>query len=196
MHIAWNDLQVRFEEINHKLLNPSLDIKQRQELQKEHAHLNTLLKMHEAIMGLETSLAEVKKQAETNQDSELAELYAEELATLEKQLEKQKKQLDDVLFPPDPLDDRSVFLEIRAGTGGQEAALFAADLVKMYTNYALSKGWHVSLVDCSETDLKGVREAILHVEGWAPSGGGPFSWFNYQFLFASLTSGICDAIRA
>ena len=165
MHIAWNDLQTRFEEINQKLLSPSLDIKQRQELQREHAHLSTILKMHDTIVGLEGSIADLKKQLETNKDAELAELYADEIATLEKQLQEQKKQLDDVLFPPDPLDDRSVFLEIRAGTGGQEAALFAADLVKMYTNYALSKGWHVSLVDCSETDLKGVREAILHIEG-------------------------------
>ncbi len=69
------------------------------------------------------------------------------------------------LFPPDERDDRSVFLEIRAGAGGQEAALFAADLMRMYMMYALEKGWKTSVVSESSTDLGGYREVVLHIEG-------------------------------
>ncbi len=69
------------------------------------------------------------------------------------------------MFPADPLDNRSAFLEIRAGAGGQEASLFAADLLRMYTNYALKQGWKVAVVSTSETDLGGIREVVLHIEG-------------------------------
>ena len=69
------------------------------------------------------------------------------------------------MFPADPLDDRSVYLEIRAGTGGQEAALFAGDLLRMYTNYALKRGWRVSIEDSSSTDLGGYKEVVVHIAG-------------------------------
>jgi peptide chain release factor 1 len=73
--------------------------------------------------------------------------------------------LEEHMFPADPLDDRSVYLEIRAGTGGQEAALFAGDLLRMYTNYALKRGWKASVEDSSSTDLGGYKEVIIHIAG-------------------------------
>ena len=76
-----------------------------------------------------------------------------------------QRELDDILFPADERNDRSVYLEIRAGAGGQEAALFVADLQKMYTNYALKNHWRVSVESVSTTDLGGYREIILHIQG-------------------------------
>lgn len=165
MQINWPELKERSENITQKLLNPSLDVQQRQELQRENAHVSTLLKMNERIEEVQNALTAAQQELAKNQETEMAELYQEEIATLTQELKEKNQELEDTLFPPDPLDDRSVYLEIRAGTGGQEAALFAADLVKMYTNYALSKKWHVEVADCSTTDLGGIREAILHIEG-------------------------------
>jgi peptide chain release factor 1 len=84
---------------------------------------------------------------------------------LQRQLSNLEKELEDVLFPPDELDRSSTFIEIRAGAGGQEAALFASDLLRMYTNYALKRGWSPNVVSSSETDLKGFKEVVLHVKG-------------------------------
>jgi len=165
MQINWQELKTRYEEINQKLLTPSLDNQQRQELQREHTHLSTLLKIYNRIEELEKLLISSQEELAKNQGTEMADLYQEEITEAQQELHQKNQELEDILFPPDPLDNRSVFLEIRAGTGGQEAALFAADLVKMYTNYALSKRWHVELADCSTTDLGGIREAILHIEG-------------------------------
>lgn len=165
MQINWSELKARYEEINQKLLSPSLDNQQRQELQREHTHLSMLLKIHNRIEVLEQLLTSSQEELAKNQGTELADLYQEEITETQQELQQKNQELEDILFPPDPLDNRSVFLEIRAGTGGQEAALFAADLVKMYTNYALTKRWHVEVADCSTTDLGGIREAILHIEG-------------------------------
>lgn len=96
---------------------------------------------------------------------ELVLLYRAEKETFEDKLGHQLEELEDAIIPADPHDEQSVFLEIRAGTGGQEAALFAADLATMYSGYALKKGWKVSVVDESRTDLHGVREITLHIQG-------------------------------
>src|SRR5947207_7024971 len=95
----------------------------------------------------------------------MVELFKDELKDLESQRVIKEHILEDLTIPRDEYDDRSVFLEIRAGAGGQEAALFAADLVRMYSNYALKKGWKVAVVDESFTDIGGIREATLHIEG-------------------------------
>ena len=76
-----------------------------------------------------------------------------------------RAELEDLLYPADEKDDASVFLEIRAGAGGQEAALFVADLFKMYSNYALARRWTVSVMDSSSTDIGGYRELVLYIKG-------------------------------
>jgi peptide chain release factor 1 len=164
MIIDWKDLDVRLSAISQQLTEPSLEVKKRKELQQEHSYLKQLLDSHNHMEALKKQLDEIDK-AIAQSDAEMRELYLEEREILNQSLSKAQTELENVLFPPDPLDDRSVFVEVRAGTGGQEAALFAADLLKMYTNYALAKGWQVSLVDSSPTDLGGIREATLHIEG-------------------------------
>lgn len=165
MSIQWDELQHKYDEISEQLINPSLDTQKRQELQKEHSQLTQLLEIHKSITALSKDIADAQEQRAQTTDAQLIELYNEELLDLQKKLDQANQDLEEVLFPPDPLDNRSVFLEVRAGTGGQEAALFAADLLKMYTNYALSKNWEVSLVDSSSTDLGGIRDATLHIQG-------------------------------
>lgn len=165
MEIPWQALKARFEELNNQLLSLSLDYAKRQELQREHSRLSTLLEKHEAIEKLTAEITQAQKEAHTNTDPEMKVLFEDEVQELETKLKSYQVSLDEMLYPANKLDDRSVFLEIRAGTGGQEAALFAADLLKMYTNYALKKGWNVSLADMSETDLHGIREATLHIQG-------------------------------
>ncbi len=167
MELPWQEWQKRCDELSKELTAPLLDSSKRHLLQKEHARLSFLLEKHKGLEKTKNLIAEVQDQLSksSNSDEEMKQLFHEELATLQKKLQQQELELETLLYPPDELDDRSVFLEIRAGTGGQEAALFAADLLKMYTNYALKQKWDVSLADSSQTDLGGIREATLHIEG-------------------------------
>jgi peptide chain release factor 1 len=165
MAIDWSSLQARYDEVSQQLAAPSIDTKTRQTLQREASRLADLLRQHTVIQDLEKKIQQVHKELETLEDASMKELYQEELEDLKAQLNQAHQELENYLYPPDERDDRSVFLEIRAGAGGQEAALFAADLMKMYTNYALGKGWQVSIADIAETDLGGIRDVTLHIEG-------------------------------
>jgi peptide chain release factor 1 len=95
----------------------------------------------------------------------MADLFKQELHDLGLQRLEKERALEDFMIPRDEHDERSVFIEIRAGAGGQEAALFAADLLRMYTNYAIKKGWGTSIVEQSFTDIGGIRDVTLHVVG-------------------------------
>ncbi len=165
MQINWDHIYQRHEELLQLLANPDLDRSKRSSLQKELSHLAQLIAKHKEIVGLEKLMQETKIQGEQTSDEELAQLFQDEFVDLEAQLLTKNQELENLLIPPDEQDERSIFLEIRAGTGGQEAALFAGNLAKMYTNYALHKNWHVSVVDESLTDLGGIRDITLHIQG-------------------------------
>ena len=165
MFNQWDQLRKRHDELTKILINPSLESSKRHALQKELSLLARLLVKQDAIGDLQTSIAEAKGLLATNSDQEMTMLYEEEITDLEHKLAIRQKELHEALFPPYEHDQRSVFLEIRAATGGQEAALFAADLLKMYTNYALSKGWRAVVDSSSTTDLGGFREVVLHITG-------------------------------
>ena len=157
-------IQKRHDELQHLLADQKLDREKRRTYQKELNHLTELLAKGKECQSLEKELAYAKQQAQTS-DQEMAALFEEEVADLQKRLERAQQELDLLLAPASEHDDRSVYLEIRGGTGGQEAALFANDLLKMYTNYALTKGWRVSVESASETDLGGYKEVIVHIKG-------------------------------
>ncbi len=165
MFDQWDDIQKRHDQLMADLTGGSLDNNKRHEIQKELSRLSLLLQRHTKITTLENRVKETQHQAAQEADPELAALFKEELTDLERELAQENSDLEDILFPPNEHDDRSVYLEIRAGAGGKEASLFAADLLKMYTNYALSKGWKVTVEDSSETDLGGLREVVLHIKG-------------------------------
>src|SRR5579872_4687478 len=161
----WQQLQERYDALAQELSSPSIDGSKRHLYQKELSYLTTLLEKRRGVVALASELAEATAQACANQDPELAQLYQEEIADLKSREQQLAAELEDLMYPADERDDRSVYLEIRAGTGGQEAALFAADLLKMYTNYALKKGWKVSVESTSTTDLGGLREVVLFIKG-------------------------------
>jgi len=165
MQINWEHIYQRHEELMHLLANPDIERVQRQSFQKELAHLAQLIAKHKDITMLEKTIADAQEQAAQTEEKELAQLFKEEVVMLKTQLATRQQELGNLLIPPDEHDERSVFLEIRSGAGGQEAALFAADLVKMYTNYALRKNWRISVVDESLTDLGGIRDVTLHIQG-------------------------------
>lgn len=159
----WDDLSRHYESILTQLSESDLDHKVRVDLQKKASLYSTLLSKNKEINDLEVTINDLVLQA--SKDSEMQELYDEEIKEQQKNLETVKKELEDVLYPSDERDNRSVFLEIRAGAGGQEAALFAIDLFKMYSAYAQMQGWTISIVDTSVSDLGGYKELIAFVKG-------------------------------
>jgi peptide chain release factor 1 len=161
----WSELQSRHDQISQELMVPDLPNQKRAELQKELSRLASLLEKKTGITSLEKTISETRALAQENKEPEMAQLYQEELDELAKDLKMAQADLEEILYPPDERDDRSCYIEIRAGAGGSEAALFAADLLRMYTNYSLKHGWRPSMVSSSETDLKGFKEVILHVQG-------------------------------
>ncbi len=161
--IQWDIIEQRFQELNEQITSSSLDNNKRHVVQKELSYVSTLLGKHKQMLKLQHEIEKLQEQQLA--DEAMKELFEEEIASLQRALEEIEKDLDQLMFPSDPLDNRSVFLEIRAGAGGQEASLFAADLLRMYTNYALRKHWKVAVVNTSETDLGGFREIVLHIEG-------------------------------
>ncbi len=158
-------LQKRYDDLTAELAS-TVDNPKRIVLQKELARLLRIIEVQKELVALDTTIVDTKNQLKQSvEDSEMTDLFKLELHDLElKKLEKER-MLEDLMIPSDEHDERSVFIEIRAGAGGQEAALFAADLLRMYTNYALKKGWRATVVDESFTDIGGIRDVTLHVEG-------------------------------
>jgi peptide chain release factor 1 len=112
---------------------------------------------------------------EVEEDDELRQLIKEEIKLLEEKIERLEKELPLLLLPKDPNDEKNVIVEIRAGAGGEEAALFAAELMRMYQRYAERKGWKVEVLDINETGLGGVKEVVLRIEG-----KGAYSRLKYE----------------
>ena len=165
MQTEWNHLEERRAQLETKLTDITISHVERGSLQKELSRLNNILSKYSSIQAIEKAIIEIAKEKLSVTDQEMIALYTQEIEDLNQSLVLTKQELEDVMLPKAPHDDRSIFLEIRAGTGGQEAALFAGDLVKMYTNYALKKGWRTSVADQSLTDLGGIRDIVLHIEG-------------------------------
>jgi peptide chain release factor 1 len=173
--IAWQDIQAQHDALVLQLADPLLDTHKRRTIQKDVSRLASLLAKHRDIAVLEQQIVDMKAQMAEDHDHEMALLFQEELDQLARLWDKEQQVLDDMMFPTDPMDDRSVYLEIRAGTGGQEAALFAGDLLRMYSNYALKRGWRTAIEDSSPTDLGGFKEVIIHI-----AGSGVYGHLKYE----------------
>ena len=154
----------RYNEISKLLSSPDIanDIKKMTELSKEQANLEETVNTAKEYFEVCEAIEENKELLE---DKELGELAKEELKELEpKKLELEEK-IKVLLLPKDPNDNRNIYLEMRAGTGGDEAAIFVGDLFKAYTRYADSKGWKVEIVSASEGTVEGYKELILLIKG-------------------------------
>jgi peptide chain release factor 1 len=157
-------IEQRFEELTHQLSDPGLAASgdRFRKVAKERASLEATVKALEAYRKL---LQEVKDNEALLADPELREMAKEELAQLRPQLDPAEEQLKLQLVPRDPNDEKDVIVEIRAGAGGDEAGLFAAELLRVYLRYAERRGWKTELADSSPSALGGVKEAVVNISG-------------------------------
>jgi peptide chain release factor 1 len=160
-------LERRHEEVSALLGTPEVINKRAEfmKLSREHAELDPLVNAWKAYEKLQKDLAQAKQMAEAEPDRELREMAREELRELEERRAKAEQEIKILLLPKDPNDGKSAILEIRAGTGGDEAALFAGDLYRMYTRYAERQGWKLEVMSMSEGAAGGMKEVIVLVEG-------------------------------
>ena len=156
----------RYDELSAQLSQPDAasDIGRYRALMKEYKELEPLSCQYLALAAAEEALAEAKELLYSH-DAELSAMAAEQKAEAEEEITRLTEEARLMLLPHDPRDDRSVIMELRAGTGGEEAALFAADLYRMYNLYAAARGWQVELMNAGETELGGYREIVFSIEG-------------------------------
>ncbi|MFP6728408.1 MAG: peptide chain release factor 1 [Alphaproteobacteria bacterium] len=135
-------------------------------LSRDYAELTPVAKTAQAVRNLRTEIADLGAMvADTNSDPEMRELATEEMAAAREKLPTLENELQVAILPRDAADDKNAILEVRAGTGGDEAALFAAELLRMYQRYAEINGWKFELMDISESDLGGIRDVVASVSG-------------------------------
>ncbi len=158
----------RISAIETELANPATAANQKkfQALLVEHSGLKQIQVKADAYFKLRRELDESRALLQaTDTDADIRDLAQAEVARVEQEIPAAEKSLMISLLPPDPADSRSTILEIRAGTGGEEAALFAADLFRMYSKYAERRGWKIGVVDASASDIGGYKEIVFSVEG-------------------------------
>jgi peptide chain release factor 1 len=157
----------RFEEVGNLIVQPEVIGKRGEyaRLTKEHANLSELVASWHAYQELRKQLADAKSMVEQEKDAELRDLAKQELAELEQLRETSEQKIKLLLLPKDPNDEKNILLEIRAGTGGDEAALFAGDLFRMYMRYAERRGWKTEPMSVSEGAAGGFKEVIVLIEG-------------------------------
>jgi peptide chain release factor 1 len=167
-------IEERYEELNRLLMEVGDDYQRLAELAKERSDLEPLVTKAAAYRQALGKLEEARSLLDT-EDAELRQLAEAEVADLEPQIERLQGEIKGMLLPKDPRDARNVILEIRAGTGGDEAALFAADLFRVYTRYAERHGWQVEILSSNEIGIGGFKEVIALVKG-----KGAYSRLKYE----------------
>ncbi len=157
----------RFDQVNEQLADPSKlnDRDKMISLSKERLNLEEIVAAYEKYNQLISNINGNKEIIDSSSDRELTDLASTELKELLVQKDKMEEEIKVLLIPKDPNDDKNVIMEIRAGTGGEEAALFAGDLFRMYSRYAEVRGWKIELIDLSETGIGGIKEAVFSVSG-------------------------------
>ena len=168
----------RYEQIGEELTHPEVVSNNElfRKLMKEHSELTPIVEKYKEYTAAKTSEAEALEiLAEAGSDKELKELAEEELKTAKENIEIFAEELKILLLPKDPNDEKNVIVEIRGGAGGEEAALFAGSLFRMYTMYAESRRWNIEVVNMNETELGGFKEISFMIEG-----SGAYSRFKYE----------------
>ena len=160
-----DDILIRFEELLHELGDPVLtsDPEKFRRLMKEQAELAPLVETYTQYKKTKKSIEENLELLEQERDEEMRELLKEDLAEAKKQMPELEKELKLLLLPKDPNDEKNVFVEIRAGAGGDEAALFAADLFRMYSRFAERNRWKSELISVNESGIGGMKEVVFMI---------------------------------
>lgn len=157
----------RFDELTAELSSPELlaNPSAYAKAAKQHRSLEEVVQKYQAWKALKAELAGARELFDTSDDDEMREMARLELDSLQARLEENERELKLLLVPSDPNDEKNVILEIRAGTGGDEATLFAAEMVRMYSRYAEKQRWKFEVLEASESGIGGLKEAIVLIEG-------------------------------
>ncbi len=170
-------IEKRYQELNQQIAMPEVtsDPKQLQALAQERARIETLVTRYRKHKAASKTLEETRAMLGGKLDEEMAALVKQEITSLESQLDRLLQEIKLDLLPKEPNDKKNVIVEIRAGAGGNEAGLFAADLFRMYSRYAQSKGWEIDIIDSNESGIGGFKEIVFEIKG-----KGAFSRLKYE----------------
>lgn len=162
-----DSLEEKYDELTHLLSQPEVlsDQARFQKLAKAHSDLNDIVTMYREYKSLSRQLEDSKEMLVEEEDEEFRQMLADEIPQLQEKKASLEQELRILLLPQDPNDEKSVIMEIRAGTGGEEAALFAGDLFRMYSRYAEEQGWKIEIMDTHYTDIGGIKEIVFVVDG-------------------------------
>ncbi|MBN1857123.1 MAG: peptide chain release factor 1 [Dehalococcoidia bacterium] len=170
-------MQERYREIEHEMIQPDVvtDRVKLQALGREHSALQHAVTKYDDYQRVEREVSELRTLLDDTTDSDMRHAIRDELGSLTQRMAELEDGLKVFLVEVDPNDEKDVIVEVRAGTGGEEASLFAADLFRMYTRYAQIRGWHVDIIDTTVSGAKGLKEAVFEVKG-----AGAYSRLKYE----------------
>jgi len=170
-------LEEKYDELTENLSNPEVisDQSRFQKYAKAHSDLSEIVSLYREYKSLVEQIKDAQEMLKENQEPDFEEMLEEEMESLQTRKEQAEHNLRVLLLPRDPNDEKSVIMEIRAGTGGEEAALFAGDLFRMYTRYAELQGWKIDIMDSHYTDIGGIKEIVFVVDGQ-----GAYSKLKYE----------------
>jgi peptide chain release factor 1 len=172
-----NSLLKRYEELALLIQDANLvkDQNKYRDIMKEYSHLSDIAAIQNDIEKLSRQIEDARTIVQDEKDPEMREMAREELKELETKLKDSDDKLKFLLIPKDPLDEKNIIMEIRAGTGGEEAALFASDLYRMYSRFAENRGWKFEIMNSNETELGGIKEIVFSI-----SGGNVYENLRYE----------------
>ena len=170
-------VEEKYRELESLISDPAVlaDMPKWQKLSREHAQLAPVVEKYREYKKVREGLAEAKTIFDDNPDADMRRLAEDEIAELRPRLEALERELPILLLPKDPNDAKNVIVEIRGGVGGEEAALFAGDLFRMYARYAERRGWRVDVIDKNATEIGGFKEISFSVDG-----AGAYSFLKYE----------------
>jgi peptide chain release factor 1 len=171
------EVEERYLALEQDLADPQLsaDPARMAKLSRDFSELEDVVKPYREALTVKQHLEQSKSDLRTEADEETRELLKQDIDELSARLEQMELELRSLVAPKDPLDNKNCIVEIRAGAGGGEAALFAGELLTMYTSFAGRQRWETSIIDLQETGLKGIKEAVLEVRG-----RGAFGWLRFE----------------
>lgn len=160
-------IEKSYEELTEQISQPEFmsDMSAYAKLMKQHRSLGEIVEKYRELRKLKDDLAGARELSEGSDDPDMKEMALSEMAAIEEKLPAAEEALTFLLLPKDPNDEKNVILEIRAGTGGDEATLFAAEVLRMYARYAERQGWKMEIMEAADTGVGGIKEAIAMIEG-------------------------------
>jgi len=160
-------IEKSYDELTEQISSPEFmnDMSAYAKLMKQHRSLGEIVDKYREVKKLQDGLADARELADSADDDEMKEMALAEAAEIETKLPDAEEALKFLLLPKDPNDEKNVILEIRAGTGGDEATLFAAEMLRMYARYAERQGWKMEIMDAADTGVGGIKEAFAMIEG-------------------------------